>query len=617
MTTEVLAGRYRLLREIARSNDVVYEAEDTTLGRRVAVKELLVPPNLTGLAHRERVERFRREARAAGRLSHPNIVTIYEFGEDRGRYYIAMEFLEGVTLLDRLQTAGALPVREAVDIACQVLDGLAYAHAHHVIHRDIKPENIHILPGGQVKITDFGIARLTEEASLTGDGQVFGTPSYMSPEQIRGGAIDHRSDLFSLAVVLYEMLAGRKPFTGDSVISITYAIMNADPPPIAGISTALEQVVRRGLAKDPAYRYPSAEAMAQAIREAAAAEVAGIYPLAGASPALPPVYGAAGRAPSPWQAANPAPGVGVAVGPPPTTVPGGYVPSSTAAQAAPPPAVQPGDQPVHGPFATWGPTPTSAPPSVSGFATGPGGRAWSPLEGLRTFVTIMFTSFMIAGMILGGVLLFMRSYEEHQRVGRVMALRSRLQEAQTLAERGEALAAARVYADVLRRSPASEEGRTARTNLAEVWNRLGTDAARMGEYARAATYFQSVLDLYQQYPDGLTGADESRIHTARENLAAIAYRLAEPDGRRALSGRDQIRGEANYIDPGAQVQQARQEVARRLLEEGNRAMDWGNVQLARDLWSQAAEAAPGSPPSQEALRRLEETTPPPSFGGIP
>jgi len=229
----------------------------------------------------------------------------------------------------------------------------------------------------------------------------------------------------------------------------------------------------------------------------------------------------------------------------------------------------------------------------------------------------MFTSFMIAGMILGGVLLFMRSYEEHQRVGRVMALRSRLQEAQTLAERGEALAAARVYEDVLRRSPASEEGRTARTNLAEVWNRLGTDAARMGEYARAATYFQSVLDLYQQYPDGLTGADESRIQTARENLAAIAYRLAEPDGRRALSGRDQIRGEANYIDPGAQVQQARQEVARRLLEEGNRAMDWGNVQLARDLWSQAAEAAPGSPPSQEALRRLEETTPPPSFGGIP
>src|SRR5262249_42937553 len=210
----VIRGKYRIVREIARSNDIVYEAVDERFGRRIAIKELNIAPSLTGQARRERIERFNREARAAGRLSHPNIVSVFDFGEENGRHFIAMEFLEGQTLRDSMQVRGALPLKEALDLVCQVLDALAYAHANRVIHRDIKPDNIHLLPGGQVKLTDFGIARLTEEPALTSNGQVFGTPSYMSPEQIEGKGIDHRSDLFSLAVVLYEMLAGRKPFLG-------------------------------------------------------------------------------------------------------------------------------------------------------------------------------------------------------------------------------------------------------------------------------------------------------------------------------------------------------------------------------------------------------------------
>src|SRR5256885_8404211 len=169
-----------------------------------------------------------------------------------------MEYLEGGTLRDRMQQKGALPLQEALEIVSQVLDALGHAHTHRVIHRDVKPDNIHILPGGQVKLTDFGIARLTEEASLTGEGQVFGTPSYMSPEQIEGRFIDHRSDLFSLAVVLYEMVAGRKPFTGDSVVSITYSIMHSEPTPLVGVPFGVEQAVFRALTKDPGRRFSSA-----------------------------------------------------------------------------------------------------------------------------------------------------------------------------------------------------------------------------------------------------------------------------------------------------------------------------------------------------------------------
>src|SRR5438067_1607628 len=152
MSVDLVRGRYRIVREIARSNDIVYEAIDTTLGRRIALKELNIAPSLTGQARRDRIERFNREARAVGRLGHPNIVSVFDFGEENGRHFIAMEFLEGQSLRDMMVVRGAFPLKEALDIACQALDALAYAHANRVIHRDIKPDNIHILPGGQVKL---------------------------------------------------------------------------------------------------------------------------------------------------------------------------------------------------------------------------------------------------------------------------------------------------------------------------------------------------------------------------------------------------------------------------------------------------------------------------------
>src|SRR3984957_15145407 len=252
-------GQYQIIREIARSNDIVYEAYDPLMNRRVAIKELSMPTGATSQQQDERVSRFRREAQAAGTLNHPNIMTVFTFAEDAGRTFMAMEYLDGGTLRNEIDTKGFIPVDRAVDIAIKILDGLGHAHSKGVIHRDIKPDNIQILSNGTIKITDFGIARLTFQPNLTMDGQVFGTPSYMSPEQVVGKEIDQRSDLFSVGVVLYEMIGGQKPFPGDSVVSITYAIMNTEPPQPAQADYALWQVISKALDKSPQVRFSSAD----------------------------------------------------------------------------------------------------------------------------------------------------------------------------------------------------------------------------------------------------------------------------------------------------------------------------------------------------------------------
>ena len=266
VSSNTVLGKYRIIREIARSNDIVYEAIDPTMARRVAVKELQLPPHLAGAQKRERIERFYREAKAAGTLSHRNIVTIHDVGQENDRHFLVMEYLEGQSLRDILQMQGALPLKETVEITLQLCDALAYAHSRGVVHRDIKPDNVHILPGGIIKLTDFGIARITAEPSITTQGQVFGTPSYMSPEQVASHTVDHRTDLFSLGITLYEMLTGRKPFVGDSVITITYNIMNNQPAMPVGIPQALQQILQRALAKDPNLRYQNAAAMAADLR---------------------------------------------------------------------------------------------------------------------------------------------------------------------------------------------------------------------------------------------------------------------------------------------------------------------------------------------------------------
>ena len=275
-------GKYQIIREIARSNDIVYEAYDPLMNRRVALKELAMPGGSTPQQREDRINRFKREAQAAGTLNHANIMTVYELGQEGDRLFMAMEYLDGHTLRNEIDTKGFLPVDRALEITTQVLRGLEHAHKVGVVHRDIKPDNIQILSNGTIKITDFGIARLTFQPNLTMDGQVFGTPSYMSPEQVVGKEIDQRSDLFSVGILLYEMIGGQKPFGGDSVVTITYAIMNKDPERLNQISYPLWQVIERVLDKSPALRYASAPDLMAAL-DASQSPTSG--------PAAPPIMG--------------------------------------------------------------------------------------------------------------------------------------------------------------------------------------------------------------------------------------------------------------------------------------------------------------------------------------
>ena len=252
-------------------------------------------------ARRERIERFLREGRAAGKLAHPGIVTIYEVGKDGDRYFIAMEYLEGQTLRDRIIAGGPMSIRDAVDVTLQLCSALGYAHENGVIHRDIKPDNVQILPGGQVKLTDFGIARLTGESSITQDGQVFGTPSYMSPEQEAGKKLDSRSDIFSLGVMLYEMIAGKKPFAGDSVVTITYNIVHMEAPPPPGAPPWLVGIIRKAMAKEPDARYSKVDDMAQDLKDERASGV--FLPDLAAPGAWPQPFG--GQSPDPFGQAPP------------------------------------------------------------------------------------------------------------------------------------------------------------------------------------------------------------------------------------------------------------------------------------------------------------------------
>lgn len=254
-----LVGRYRLLQEIGGGGmGTVYEAEDAQLGRLVAVK--LLPPEYS--RDRRAKERFLREARAAAAVDHPNLCTVHDVGESEGRLYIVLSFYEGETLRDRLRR-GPLPLAEAREVAIQVARGLARAHEAGIVHRDIKPANVMLPRRGGAKILDFGIARLEGDgASLTRTGASWGTPAYMSPEQARGEPVDARTDVWSLGVMLYEMLAGRRPFGGESLEAVVSSILTQKPEPLERIRpevpSALARVVDRALAKDPAERYASA-----------------------------------------------------------------------------------------------------------------------------------------------------------------------------------------------------------------------------------------------------------------------------------------------------------------------------------------------------------------------
>jgi serine/threonine protein kinase len=265
--TDLLGGRYRLERELAIGGmGAVWEAEDGVLGRRVAVK--ILSPSLGG--DERFVERFRREARAAGGLSHPNIAHVFDYGEDADTRFIVMELLSGETLADRLRRQGRLGPAEAAAIGGQVADALDEAHRAGIVHRDVKPANIMLTPDGGVKVMDFGIAAAGRSSSLTATGSMIGTATYMSPEHAAGGPVTPASDVYSLAVVLYEMLTGDQPFQRDTPIATAMAHVNVDPRPIrdvaADVPAPLAAAIEQGMAKDPAARPRSAAVFAEMLR---------------------------------------------------------------------------------------------------------------------------------------------------------------------------------------------------------------------------------------------------------------------------------------------------------------------------------------------------------------
>jgi eukaryotic-like serine/threonine-protein kinase len=269
---ELIADRYEL-EELVGSGGMssVYRAHDSLLERHVALKVM----HEQLLSEGDHVERFRREARLAAQLSHPNIVTVIDRGEQERRQFIVFEYVEGENLKALVEREAPLPEREAVQLALQVADGLAFAHAHGLVHRDVKPQNVLLTEDGRAKVTDFGIARSIDvHHGLTQTGTVMGTSDYISPEQARGGPVDACSDIYSLGAVLYELLTGEVPFQGGNFVSVAMRHINDPPPSVREqrpeLSPRIDAAIRKAMAKDRDDRFPNMEAFAAELRAALA-----------------------------------------------------------------------------------------------------------------------------------------------------------------------------------------------------------------------------------------------------------------------------------------------------------------------------------------------------------
>ena len=270
-----LSGRYRLEARIAAGGmSTVYKAVDETLERTVAVKLM----NREVASDSDQLERFRREARAVAQLSHPHIVGVIDAGEDDSRPYIVFEYIEGETLKERIRRLGPLPIPEAVAYAIEIARALGAAHARHIVHRDVKPQNVLIDEEGSAKVTDFGIARTLDEEGLTADGRVIGTTDYVSPEQALGQPVTGQSDLYSLGIVLYEMLTGDVPFKGDNQVAVAMKHVREPLPDVQQarpeISAALASVLDRATAKQPSARYRDDAELIADLEDALAIEAA-------------------------------------------------------------------------------------------------------------------------------------------------------------------------------------------------------------------------------------------------------------------------------------------------------------------------------------------------------
>jgi hypothetical protein len=267
-------GKYEIVGKLGQgAMGEVFRAHDPVLNRDIAVKRISA-----GLDADEMVrKRFQREAQSAALLTHPNIITVYELGFEGEQLFMAMELLDGLDLKQAL-SGKKMSLDEKLSVMEQICEGLAFAHSHEVVHRDLKPANVHLLPGGKVKIMDFGLARMSG-SDMTSTGTVMGTPHYMSPEQVRGARADARSDVFAMGCVFYEMLTGRKPFDAESMHAVLFQVLQEEPTPALDLAPSLPpilgQVVDKALAKDPAERFQSAGAMLAALRRGRQAAAAG------------------------------------------------------------------------------------------------------------------------------------------------------------------------------------------------------------------------------------------------------------------------------------------------------------------------------------------------------
>lgn len=601
--SSITLGKYQIIREIARSNDIVYEAYDPTINRRVALKELSFQGGASDQQREERVRRFQREARAAGMLVHPSIVTIYEVGEAEGRHFIAMEYLEGETLRSRIDR-GYLELEEAVPIIRLVLDALAFAHEHNVVHRDIKPDNVHLLPDDRVKITDFGIARLTFEPSITMDGQVFGTPSYMSPEQVVGKEIDTRSDLFSVGVMFYEMLTGAKPFFGDSVVTITYNIMHTDAAPPPGVPFSIEQVIRRAMEKSPGNRYQTAQGMLDDLFIAEQQLQQGI-----SAPLKPGQNPYAVPAPDP--AAYPQQGY---------VPPMGQYPSSQyQAQYGPPP--YPGGPYAQGPY-----------PPGPGYPIPP----WlvnRPLRkpvlspGQRAFLGRFFATILIGcalmGVIIGGYIGVQRAYQNYRQQQQDLVLSKEAANAETQAKRAlelyrvrnfnqaarEYSRAAHRYEGLLPKFVSSTNRDINSQNLATCYLGLGDSLSMLGRYDDAEQSYRTVLAMESREAPILVEPSMRAETYAR--LGAMYFQWY----RAASSARALLDQSVNAWEQAVQIDsdniEFRRNLAIMLVNRGTVEQNHGNGANAQTDYRRAIDVAPfDANISEEARNRLQSLLPP-------
>ena len=557
-------GRYQITREIARSNDIVYEAFDPQLGRRLALKELALDVRVQEPERRLRIDRFFREARAAGNLSHPGIVTIFDFGEDNGRYFIAMEYLEGETLKSRITRTGPLPTEEAVRILSALCDAVEYAHARQIVHRDIKPDNIHILPDGTVKITDFGIARMLGEQTITVAGQVFGTPSYMAPEQIRGAMVDARTDIFSLGLVLFEMLSGRKAFWGEALETVVYRIMSEPVPPLHDQPPAINAAIQMAVQKDPGQRYVSAAQMKTA--------------LTGGSQARSAV--AAPYAQAPFQAADRTVMASTGINPP--------VHQSVTDQtrmAAQTTFTPPNNQPV----------PVQAPMQMQPQSGG--------MSGNRVFVAVIGIVVVLIGLGIGAIAL--RSATSRAGAGIAADSSDDTYNAASTRYNAKDYAGALPLFQQVRLAPGSraETKRKAEDGTVYCYISLAMEAKDKQDFSTALKWINEALQikptdaelltLRSQYAAKVASLGPPTPAPAPENDRTQNFPAPQRSDVPSTTGQDfQQQNEKNAQD------------AQALLQQGDTAFNQGNIDQATSFWQQARDKGIGTPVFEMAQQRI-------------